>query len=612
VRDELFDYYERELAYLRDMGKEFAQRYPRVASRLQLEPNKCEDPHVERLLEGFALLAARVHLKIDDDFPEITEALLGVLYPHYVRPIPSMSIAELQVDPERKLTAGYTVPRGTLLYTRAAGGVQCRFRSCYDTTLWPFGVAAAQWLTPDRLRPEVRAPEAVAALRVELRCPPDVPLDALGLSALRLHLDGESALVATLYELLCNSCTAILVRGHDAAGVPTTVTLPPEALRPVGFADEEAVLPSERRSLAAYRLLQEYFAFPAKFLFLDLTGLEALADAGLTRGMEVVFLVAPFERPDRRHLLETGVTARTVRLGCTPVINLFSQTSEPIELTHTKYEYPLVADARRRLTTEVYAVDEVVGAAHGSRESVRFEPFYSYRHDSRRGGHGVFWSATRRRSGWRTDGATEVHLSFVDLAGEAVAPDVDAVTARLTCYNGDLPSRLPVGDPAGDFELQGGGPVRRVAALVKPTPVVQPPLGKSQLWRLVSQLSLNHLSLVDGGAESLREILRLHAFGDGRLAEEQIRGIVDVRSGPAYARVAAEHGLTFARGRRVEVEFDEDQFAGGGVYLFAAVLERFLGLYASLNSFSALVARTRQRKAVVAEWPARAGSKCLL
>jgi type VI secretion system protein ImpG len=325
-----------------------------------------------------------------------------------------------------------------------------------------------------------------------------------------------------------------------------------------------------------------------------------------------VFLVAPFERADRRHVLEAGVTARTVRLGCTPVVNLFAQTSEPVDLTHAKFEYPLVPDARRRLTTEVYSVDELVGRAAGSREPLRLEPFYSYRHETRRGEQTLFWTAARRRSAWRADGAAEVHLSFFELSGRPVAPEADGITARLTCFNGDLPSRLPVGAPGGDFELQGGGPVHRVVALARPTPVAHPPLGKSQMWRLVSQLSLNHLSLVDGGPEPLREVLRLQGFGDGRLAEEQIRGIVGVRSEPAHARVAAEGGLAFARGRRVELEFDEDQFAGGGAYLFAAVLERFLGLYVSLNSFSALVARTRQRRAVMAAWPPRSGWKPLL
>jgi type VI secretion system protein ImpG len=227
VRDELLYYYERELTFLRRMGADFANRYPKVASRLQLEPDKCEDPHVERLLEGFAFLAARVHLKIDDDFPEITESLLNIVYPHYVRPLPAMSLVEFQLDPEQgKLTTGYKIPRDTLLYSRPVGGVPCKFRSCYDTVLWPLTVSAAQWLSPDRLSPPIKDLEALAALRVEFRCLPDIGFDKLDLSSLRLHLSGESNLVYTLYELLGNNCRRVLVR-DPANPKRQPVVLPP-------------------------------------------------------------------------------------------------------------------------------------------------------------------------------------------------------------------------------------------------------------------------------------------------------------------------------------------------------------------------------------------------
>lgn len=224
----------------------------------------------------------------------------------------------------------------------------------------------------------------------------------------------------------------------------------------------------------------------------------------------------------------------------------------------------------------------------------------------------MFWYAKRRPAGWRTDKGAEVYLSFVDLSNRMVHPDLDAVTARLTCFNGDLPSRLPFGDETGDFELPGGGPVKRIVALVKPTEAVQPPLGKPQLWRLISQLSLNYLSLVDGGADALRELLRLHNFGEATAGDRQIEAISAVRSAPHYARVVGEYGVSFARGRRVEIDFDETQFAGAGLYLFASVLEHFLGLYASLNSFSVLAARSQQRRRPVREWAPRAGWKPLL
>ncbi|MDQ6829129.1 MAG: type VI secretion system baseplate subunit TssF [Gemmatimonadota bacterium] len=605
MRDDLLYIYERELTFLRRMGAEFAREYPKVAARLQIEPTKCEDPHVERMLEAFALLAARVHLKLDDDLPAVSEALLNVIYPHYIRPIPSMSTVEIALDPEQgKLTTGLAVPRDSVLYSRPVSGVPCKFRTCYDTTLWPVNIAGAQWTTPDRLKPPVRAADATAALRIDLKCLPDVRFDALTLKTLRLHIAAESTLSYALYELLCNNCVRVLVR---EPGKARTITLPATALTPVGFSADEGMLPFPGRSFQAYRLLQEYFVFPDKFLFLDIAGFDEVRAAGFGADVELVFLISPYERAERRQVLEAGVDARTFKLGCTPIVNLFGQTSEPVLLTQRTPEYLLVPDARRRLTTEIFSVDEVVAVSPGSPETIKIEPLHALRHAADGAAPAIFWSSTRRPVGWRTDDSSEVSLAFFDRSQRTMHPDADAVTARLTCFNGDLPSRLPFGSDAGDFELEGGGPILAVRALVKPTQVVQPPLGKPQLWRLISQLSLNYLSLADGGVDALRELLRLHNFADSESGERNVHGLLSVKSAPTFAQVSTEHGLGFARGRRIELELDEDEFTGGGAYLFASVLDHFFGLYASMNSFTALTARTTQRRQPMRSWAPRAG-----
>ncbi len=632
MREQLLQYYERELTYLRRMGAEFADRYPKVASRLMLEPNKCEDPHVERLLEGFAFLAARVHLKIDDDLPEISEALLNVIYPHYVRPIPAMSVVEFRLDPEQgKLTTGYRLPRGTMLYSRPVDGVPCKFQTCYDTTLWPIEVAAVQWTTPDRLRPAVRLGDATAVLRIELRCQPDVTFKQLDVKSLRFFMDGAGNLTAALYELLNTSGREIIVRelpaggGAPAAGGPgpKTITLPASSVQPAGLGPNEGMLPYPGRSFEAYRLLQEYLVFPEKYLFLDLHGIDAIAAAGMGQRIEVLIPIPQFEHLEWRSMLEASVQASTLRLGCSPIINLFPHVSEPVLLTQRKSEYQLVADARRRLTTEIFSVDDVRAVTPEAEQPLHFRPFYapaagaderqaSGAAGSDDGGGGLFWIAKRRESAWRSDDGTDILLSFVDRSGRTAYPDQDAVTTRLTCFNSDLPSRLPFGNSGGDFELESRGPIREITALMKPTRVIQPPMGSGQTWRLISQLSLNYLSLVESGAEALRETLRLYDFGDTPSARKQISGIASVRSEPTFARIVTAHGLTFARGRRVEVEFDEEQFTGSGVFLFGTVLERFFGLYASINSFSTLAARSTQRRRLVHEWPARSGWKALL
>jgi type VI secretion system protein ImpG len=613
VRDELLLYYERELNYLRQLGGEFAEKYPKIASRLILEPDKCEDPHVERLLEGFAFLAARVHLKIDDEFPEITEALLSILYPHYIRPIPSMSIVEMNLDPEKSgAVAAQKVPRGAVLNSRPVGGVPCQFRTCFDTSVWPLWVTAGEWTSPDRLAPPVKSLEAAAAVRLELQGPQDMPLAQTGLDTLRIYLSAEANIAHTLYELLSANVVQVLVRDPTPGSRVRPLILPAGNLQPAGFSEAEAVLPYPRRSFPGYRLLQEYFTFPEKFFFFDLSGLEEAWTRGFKNRFEIVFLLSPFEMSERRQVLELGVSAKTFRINATPVVNLYKQTAEPILLDQRRYEYPVIPDVRRPHATEVFSVDEVVSINPQSNEVLEFEPFYSYRHATLRDKKQTFWLAHRRASARTGDEGTEVSLSLVDLSARPVRPDADTLTVRTTCTNRDLPSRLPFGNDAGDFELEGGAAIKRIVALKKPTNAARPASGKAALWRLISHLSLNYLSLVEGGRDAFQEILKLYNFTGSAYSEKQIDGISGLKSARHFARLISENGVTFARGTRVEMEFDEDQFAGSGVFLFASVIEHFLGEYVSLNSFSQMVARTKQRKEALKEWPPRAGQTILL
>lgn len=614
MRDDLKLYYERELDYLRQLGAEFAGKYPKLAQRLVLEPDKeSADPHVERLLEGFAFLAARVHLKIDDEFPEITEALLSILYPHYIRPTPSMTIVEMHLDAEEGgIAAPQEVPRGAGLNSRPVGGVPCQFRTCYETTVWPLEVRAAEWTSPDRLTPAVKSLEAAAAVRIEIEAPRDAQLGKLGLDTLRLHLSGNATIAHALYELLCASTVQILVRDPTPGSRVRALPLRPENLRPVGFEESEGMLPYPRRSFPGYRILQEYFTFPDKFFFVDVSGLSQAWPLGFKNRFELVFLFAPFEGSERRQLLEQGVNAKTFRLNATPVVNLFSQTAEPILLTQRRYEYPLIPDVRRPYATEVFSVEEVISVNPQMNQVLRFEPFYSFRHTTLREQPQTFWIAHRRDSAKSGDEGTDVSLALVDLSARPVRPDADTLTARIECTNRDLPSRLAFGNEDGDFELEGGAAVKRIVALRKPTGTVRPPSGSAALWRLISHLSLNYLSLVEDGREALQEILKLYNFTGSAYSERQIDAIVGLKSGRHFARLISENGVAFARGTRVEIEFDEDQFAGGGVFLFASAIERFLAEYASLNSFSQLTARSRQRKEAIKQWLPRAGKTILM
>ena len=614
MRDELLQNYENELSYLRQMGAQFAEKYPKIASRLRLESSKeTEDPHVERLIEAVAFLAARVHLRLDDDFPEITEALLNIVYPHFVRPIPSMAIADFQVDIEHgKLTTGFKIERGSTLYSRPVNGVPCKFRTCYDTTLWPISVVEAEWKTPDLLKPPLKAAEISNALRLEIRSALDAPLPALEMDTLRFHLAGDGNLVHTLYELLCSRLARIVVRDPLNPRL-APATLPASALRPVGFAQDEGMLPYHRRSFLGYRLLQEFFAFPAKFLFLELSGLQNIWSAGFSQAAEIIFLFSGTVDEDRRHRLEIGISPATFRLGAVPVINLFSQTAEPILLDQYKHEYQVIPDIRRPGAMEVFSVDEVTTIDSATRRIVEYRPFHSYHHAPHGTTDEYFWIANRRESNFLDDEGSDVHLSLVDRTMRALTPGKDTITVRTTCTNRDLPSQLPFGNKDGDFEIEGNAPVKRIISLTEPNRTVRPPMARMALWSLISHLSLNYLSLVESGRGALQQILRLYNFTGTTSTERMIQGIANVSSTPHFARVVSENGIAFARGTRVELELDEDQFVGGGIYLFASVIENFLALYVSLNSFSQLVAKSKRRKGeVLRTWPPRAGQRILV
>jgi type VI secretion system protein ImpG len=603
MRDELLTYYERELTFVRRMAAGFAEKYPKIAGRLLLEPAKSEDPHVERLIEAFAFLAARIHLKIDDEFPEITESVLQILYPHYLAPTPSMSIVQFALDPEQgKLSTGYTIERHRRLESKSSRDTRCKFRTCYPVTLWPIELESVRVDVPGPADPSGQP--TPAALTLTLRAFRDIRFSDLEIDQLRFFLSGESQLAHRLYEIVLGHCTGVELRRPGGPPVP----LGPTALSEVGFAKDEGMLPYSNRSFLGYRLLHEYFHFPEKFLFFDINGLSALR-RGFDGEASIVMLL---DEPPR---LDQKIEPQNFRLACTPVVNLFQQTAEPIRLDHAHTEYRVLADVRRQRATEVYSIDGVTSLSPSTGQATPFQPFYSFKHSFERQKQHTFWHATRRASERKDDPGTEVFLTLVDLEFRPTRPPTDVVTVAVTCCNRDLPGLLPFGDPDGDFDLEGAAPIRRINCLSKPTKTVRPPLRHGAQWRLISHLSLNFLSPVDGGAdgdpEVLQEILKLYDFSDSSAVQQQILGLAAVNSRQVWRRIRTGRGSGFARGIEATLEFDETRYVGTGVYLFASVLEKFLGLYVSINSFSEMIATTRQR-GMLRRWPPRSGHQPLL
>lgn len=626
TRDRLESFYESELGFIRKLGAEFAKKRPKIAGRLALKEGSAAstDPHVERLIEAFAFLTARVRLKLDDEFPELTEAMLNVLYPHYLAPIPSMGIAEFEVDPERgKLPTGYTIPQHSRLFTHEVRGVPCRFRTAYPVTLWPLEIRSCTYRTPPFGSdvPQVHGTKLPQAMvRLQLDVAPGMTLDELELDKLRFFLSGDDQIIHRLYELLMNHVLRVDVRsGVGADGRAVTSSLPPDCLQPVGFERDEGLLPYSRRSFPGYRLLTEYFSFPTKFMFVDLQGLQRLKRG--KRGERIELFIF-FDRSFPT--LETNINNDTFRLGCTPIVNLFQQDCDPIRLTQTKSEYLLLPDVRQHWATEVYSVDEVTSTDLETQESVEYAPFYSFKHTNAAAAQRAYWTASRRPSQREHDRGTEVYLSLVDRAFNPTMPPAEVLTVRATCSNRDLPYDLRnTGGEDWGLQLEAQAPIRRIRPIVQPTSPRRLPV-EERRWRLLSHLSLNHLSITDeeDGADALREILKLYEYpladahdkveeGASTVSERHIRGILSVTTKQGTARVGgAAQG--FCRGMELTIVFNEEDYSGSSVYLFAAVLERFLPLYASINSATSLTAKSNSRDGLNKKWPYRAGEQKLL
>jgi type VI secretion system protein ImpG len=630
MRDELLGHYERELIFLRRMGAEFARKYPKIAARLQLEDEKIEDPHVERMIEAFAFLTARIGLKLDDELPEITESFFNVIYPHYLASIPSMAIAQFSFgSPNDKLTAVQQLKRGARLNSRPVDGTPCQFRSGFDVQLFPLEIESAALESPAPKDGRGRFSEAY--IRISMRCFGNSNLSEMRVgdtgeppTSMRFFINGDPQLTWPLYEIIFNHSTRVEFRPRDTPltgktlktfsniqlKLPDPVYIPAEeAIRQVGFAEEEALLPYTKRSFQGYRLLTEYFAFPYKFLFFDVHGIDRAIKGKFGSHFDILIHLKDVAPP------KAPVTAETFRLGCTPIVNLFSRMADPIYLSQQKYEYHVVPDVHRQLTTEVYSIDGVLTSDPKTNTTREFSPFYSLRHAYGEQMEKSFWYATRRDSQRDEDEGTEMFVSLVDMNFNPRVPAVEVLNIRTTCTNRDLPARLPFGGREGDFEVEGSGLLSKARCLTKPTETIRPARRRALQWRLISHLNLNFLSIVEninGAPEALQEVLHLYNFDDSTAARRQILGITGIESRKVVRRIGDHIGAGFVRGLETTVTFNEEEFVGSGMFLFACVLERFFGLYSSLNSFNQMILRTEQREENVRVFPARSGEQALL
>jgi type VI secretion system protein ImpG len=598
LQEELLRYYNEELTYLRGMGREYARKYPKIADRLELQDGYPADPHVERLIESFALLTGRIRHEMDAEFPEITSALLGVLYPQLQQPVPPLAMARFEIDPQRgKFTTGHLIPKNTSLFAYGSRGTTCRFRTAYSVTMWPLEISEAAVEPPARYDFLGSDSRITGVIRLRISALAGT-LDELTLEDLRIYLDHRNGPAYRIYELLFSALSGIMLLPE---GATDPVLLPNTALSAAGFAPEEDLLPYPPNAHPAYRQIQEYFQFPEKFLFIDVNHLSG------HRSRRYFDLLLPVTQLPKEGL---AVTNKMFVLGCTPIANLFSRTTEPIRIDQRQLYYRLVADARREHTTEIHSIQAVSSSMNPLDDTLAYEPFYSFRHAAGVNQPSAFWHGRRVLTQREDIPGTDIYLSFLDLNFNPAMPPAEVVFAHTLCSNRDLATEIP---PGGRLHMEDVGPVT-VTCYSRPTHPAYPPMGGQTAWHLISNLSLNQLSLGEDSAsrDALCEILRLYCFGDQPAVLQQIRGIRAVSSRPATLRVGKDAWRGFCPGTEITVTLDETLYAGGGAFLFATVLRQFLGLYTSVNSFTQLVLRKLNREEEWMRWPPLAGRQPLL
>lgn len=588
--DELLATYQDELVRIRRLCREFAERYPRLAGKLHMSGEVCEDPHVERLIEASALIAARISKRLDDDYPQFTEALLELLFPHYLRPFPSCSIVRIdcaQAKWKEKRVALH-IRRGTVLESAAVHGVRCKFTTAYDVEIAPVVVAEARFDALIKAPGNVELPRsATAGMRVVLEAKPaSNGIGSIGVERLRVFIDGEPSFCAALRDALLMNAVAFYVESdegkwHGLAGVPIT---------PVGFAEDDALIPVGARSHPAYRVLAEYFAFPEKFNFVDIHVGAILAQMP-AMGQRLVLHIAVAGPDSNASRLLQSLSAENLALCCTPVVNLFKQPGVPIQVGQFTTDYAVLADASHAQCYEVYSIDSVQMLRQSGDASrvEEFRPFYSLRHGESESEKGRYWVARRNESVAASSPGHERMLTLVDIDGDPLSLDRQTLSLELSCTNGDLPTMLGFGRTEGDvvgLPEVDGHPIR---FMQKPTQTQRFESGNGAHWRLISHLTLNQRALSEQGLPGFREMLTLYDMRRSPVSLRQIAGIVGLSCADAAMWRRCKRGVSMIHGIEIRLVLDEQAFVGSSMDLFVRVIDSFMELYVQLNSFVELV-----------------------
>jgi type VI secretion system protein ImpG len=635
----LLRYYNSELQYFREMSGEFAEEYPAIAGRLKLDAFECADPYVERLIEGFAFMAARVRLKVDARFPRFTQHLMELVYPHFLPPLPSMAVVAFKPKPDPAGPADpIRIPRGAALYSTPVDGIQtsCEFRTGHEVTLWPVKVSEAEYLgSPGALASygDAKVRAGPAAIRLRLETTVDTTFEKLNIDRLVFYLGGPSERSVRLYEALVTRTRAVAARPAGSKGDWEKVA-GGSAIRAVGLEPDEALLPYCGRSFDGYRSIHEYFAFPSRMMFVELSGLAGAMHRCAEKEIDILIYLKNGD-PE----LDRAVDHADFSLFCVPAINLFEKRGDRVQVKDLTDEYHVVIDRGRPMDFEVYRIKSVVGIGAGNEVIQEFHPFFGATDIAGAGPGRAYYavsreprrlSAQRRRTGPRSSYiGSEVSISLVDADQPPHRSDLRQLDITALCTNRDLPLHMPVRknktdktdktDKTGktdetrntDFTLRIDETIG-VYCVAGPTRPRPSHAEGDMTWRLISHLSLNYLTLVDKnpeeGAAAFRELLSLYADLGDASTSKQIAGVKSITSRPVVRRAAHPGPIAFVRGLEVAVTFVDEAFEGSGPFLLATVIQRFLAKYVTINSFTEMVFCSDSRGEIM-RWQSNPGQR---
>ncbi len=589
---ELLKFFNTELYYLREAAAGFAEKNPQIAQQLSLEGFTCSDPYIERLLEGFAYLAARVHYELESEFEKFTQVLLNNIYPDYLMPFPSASIVKIKPDfSDDTLTKGVKIARHTVMNTlhRSSSGTPCTFTTTQDVMLWPIKIIDAYYSTDKlyNLKDIGSGGMPKSALHIELNTTGGIKFSELPVDSLDFHLHGASMKVLMdIYEQIFADLLAVVIEFEGEDSKNYRIKLPDigKQVEDIGFKEEQSLLPHNLRNLNVYRMLKEYFCFPKKFMFFRLSKLQ---DSLRQIDSEKIKLSFIFKKDNS--FLESGIGKNNISLFCTPVINMFKKRLDRQLITDQKTEYLINADNVKLSDYELLKIEGVEGFNKFNNRTINFRPFYQVSE------YDKFTKEKSRYFNYRrqliTDNekrkhGSETYLSIVDIHSLFSTEQMSEIAITALCSNRLVPENIQISSASTktDFSMNEQYPIIGVKFIERPTSPNYSSIESVSHWAVINHLKVNYKNILKDNTEVIKDLLKLYATNEKLRDRKQIGGVNYAKATKDIMCIECKHGVSFGSGLLFDLGFEESYYSDSGYFILAHIIHLIIESSMSINS----------------------------